>query len=319
MAYFVTGATGFIGRYLVQELLDNREGEIFVLCREGSRARLESLIEEWTADGGDGDRLTPVIGDLGEPDLGVSHRVDHRARRRDRALLPPRRDLRHDRLGRDERDDERRRHPQRHRPGRQARGRRTSTRSPRSRPPATTAGSSTSRCSTRASGCPRRTTGRSSSPRRSSARSARCRGGSTARRSWSGTPRPARWTRSTAPTTSSRCSRGCATTCPAGCRWSASTSATPTWCRSTTSPRRWTTSRHKPGLDGQAFHLVNPEPISTVDLVNTFASAANAPQFAVPVDRSVTARLPTAMLPRALQPGEPRSAPRCAPRRCTWR
>ena len=59
---------------------------------------------------------------------------------------------------------------------------------------------------------------------------------------------------------------------------------------------------HKPGLDGQAFHLVNPEPISTVDLVNTFASAANAPQFAVPVDRSVTARLPTAMLPRALQP-----------------
>ena len=59
---------------------------------------------------------------------------------------------------------------------------------------------------------------------------------------------------------------------------------------------------HKPGLDGQAFHLVNPEPISTVDLVNTFASAAKAPQFAVPVDRSVTARLPIAMLPRALQP-----------------
>ena len=42
MAYFVTGATGFIGRYLVQELLDNREGEIFVLCREGSKGRLES-------------------------------------------------------------------------------------------------------------------------------------------------------------------------------------------------------------------------------------------------------------------------------------
>jgi NAD(P)-dependent dehydrogenase (short-subunit alcohol dehydrogenase family) len=59
---------------------------------------------------------------------------------------------------------------------------------------------------------------------------------------------------------------------------------------------------HKPGLDGQAFHLVNPDPISTVELVNTFASAANAPQFAVPVDRSVTALLPTTLLPRALRP-----------------
>ena len=46
----------------------------------------------------------------------------------------------------------------------------------------------------------------------------------------------------------------------AGCPWSASTSATPTWCRSTTSPRRWTTSPTSPDLDGQAFHLVNPEP-----------------------------------------------------------
>ena len=65
MAYFVTGATGFIGRYLVQELLDNREGEIFVLCREGSKGRLESLIEDWTAEGGDGSRVTPVIGTWG--------------------------------------------------------------------------------------------------------------------------------------------------------------------------------------------------------------------------------------------------------------
>ncbi len=75
MAYFVTGATGFIGRFLVQELVDNREGEIFALCREGSRDRLERLIEEWGTD-----RVTPVIGDLGEPDLGIDHRVDRGAR-----------------------------------------------------------------------------------------------------------------------------------------------------------------------------------------------------------------------------------------------
>ena len=44
MSYFVTGATGFIGRHLVEELLDHREGDVFVLVREGSRARLETLL-----------------------------------------------------------------------------------------------------------------------------------------------------------------------------------------------------------------------------------------------------------------------------------
>ncbi|MDX6327390.1 MAG: hypothetical protein QOK15_3744, partial [Nocardioidaceae bacterium] len=39
MAYFVTGATGFIGRFLMQELLDNREGHVYVLVRQGSQAR----------------------------------------------------------------------------------------------------------------------------------------------------------------------------------------------------------------------------------------------------------------------------------------
>ena len=43
MTYFVTGATGFIGRHLVQELLRNREGEVFVLVREGSQERLAEL------------------------------------------------------------------------------------------------------------------------------------------------------------------------------------------------------------------------------------------------------------------------------------
>jgi short-subunit dehydrogenase len=59
---------------------------------------------------------------------------------------------------------------------------------------------------------------------------------------------------------------------------------------------------HQPDLDGQAFHLVNPEPQSTVGLINTFAAAAKSPQFAVPVDRSVTGMVPTNLLPRALRP-----------------
>ena len=60
---------------------------------------------------------------------------------------------------------------------------------------------------------------------------------------------------------------------------------------------------HLDGYDGQAFHLVNPEPQNTVELVNTFAAAAKGPQFAVPIDRSVTSMLPTNLLPRSLRPG----------------
>jgi thioester reductase-like protein len=67
MSYFVTGATGFIGRYLVSELLENREGEIYLLCRDGSRGRLDALIAQW----GGSPRLVPVIGDLRADKLGV--------------------------------------------------------------------------------------------------------------------------------------------------------------------------------------------------------------------------------------------------------
>ena len=66
--YFVTGATGFIGRHLVERLLD-REGDIHVLVREGSRERLDALIDGWGA--GARERIKPVVGDLGEPMLGV--------------------------------------------------------------------------------------------------------------------------------------------------------------------------------------------------------------------------------------------------------
>ncbi|MEA2132941.1 MAG: hypothetical protein QOC68_850 [Solirubrobacteraceae bacterium] len=67
MSYFVTGATGFIGRHLVERLLE-REGDIYVLVREGSQEKLEALRERW----GGAERVKPVVGDLSQPLLGVS-------------------------------------------------------------------------------------------------------------------------------------------------------------------------------------------------------------------------------------------------------
>ena len=70
--YFVTGATGFIGRHLVERLLE-REGDIYVLVREASRDKLE----RWAGN----DRVKPVVGDLNETNLGVDAstlpRIDH--------------------------------------------------------------------------------------------------------------------------------------------------------------------------------------------------------------------------------------------------
>src|SRR5919108_551583 len=71
MSYFVTGATGFIGRNLVEQLLE-REGLIYVLVREGSRGRLEELRSRWGADEG---RIVPVIGDLSQEKLGCEDQI----------------------------------------------------------------------------------------------------------------------------------------------------------------------------------------------------------------------------------------------------
>jgi NAD(P)-dependent dehydrogenase (short-subunit alcohol dehydrogenase family) len=71
MSYFVTGGTGFIGRNLIECLL-KREGTIYVLVREGSRGRLEELRSRW---GANEERIVPVIGDLSQEKLGCEDRI----------------------------------------------------------------------------------------------------------------------------------------------------------------------------------------------------------------------------------------------------
>jgi NAD(P)-dependent dehydrogenase (short-subunit alcohol dehydrogenase family) len=70
MAYFVTGATGFIGRFLIAELL-KREGTVYALCRAGSLDKLDDLRIRLGTD--DDKRLVAVVGDLSQQRLGVGH------------------------------------------------------------------------------------------------------------------------------------------------------------------------------------------------------------------------------------------------------
>jgi NAD(P)-dependent dehydrogenase (short-subunit alcohol dehydrogenase family) len=67
MTYFVTGATGFIGRHLVERLLDRDDGDIHVLVREGSADKLE----RWQGR----ERVKPVFGDLSQPQLGIDEKA----------------------------------------------------------------------------------------------------------------------------------------------------------------------------------------------------------------------------------------------------
>ena len=67
MAYFVTGATGFIGRRLIAELVDHRRGTIWVLVRPGSEEKLDRFRYRWN----NSSRIVPVPGELTEEGLGV--------------------------------------------------------------------------------------------------------------------------------------------------------------------------------------------------------------------------------------------------------
>lgn len=69
MQYFVTGATGFIGKRLVKALLARRGTTVRFLVRPGSEHKLGALYEYW---GVSNKRAVPVSGDLTAKKLGVA-------------------------------------------------------------------------------------------------------------------------------------------------------------------------------------------------------------------------------------------------------
>jgi NAD(P)-dependent dehydrogenase (short-subunit alcohol dehydrogenase family) len=69
MHYFVTGASGFIGKRLVKKILGRKGAIVYFLARDASPAKLKSLYRYW---GADDKRAIPVLGDMTQPGLAVS-------------------------------------------------------------------------------------------------------------------------------------------------------------------------------------------------------------------------------------------------------
>ncbi|WP_322469452.1 SDR family oxidoreductase [Hydrogenophaga sp. SNF1] len=69
MQYFVTGATGFIGKRLVRRLLQRKGAVVHFLIRRESEGKVAALREYWGVGPA---RAVPVFGDLTEKKLGVS-------------------------------------------------------------------------------------------------------------------------------------------------------------------------------------------------------------------------------------------------------
>jgi NAD(P)-dependent dehydrogenase (short-subunit alcohol dehydrogenase family) len=67
-AYFITGGTGFIGRHLIQRLLQRPHRTLFVLVRQQSLPRFEERLATWHVERG---RIVPVVGDLTAARLGL--------------------------------------------------------------------------------------------------------------------------------------------------------------------------------------------------------------------------------------------------------
>ncbi len=69
MQYFVTGATGFIGKRLVRKLLERKGSVVYFLIRKESQDKVASLRQYWSVSAA---RAVPVFGDLTTKRLGVS-------------------------------------------------------------------------------------------------------------------------------------------------------------------------------------------------------------------------------------------------------
>ncbi len=69
MHYFVTGATGFIGKRLVKTLLARKGAVVHFLVRPGSEVKLDALYKYWGATKA---RAIPVTGDLTTKKLGIA-------------------------------------------------------------------------------------------------------------------------------------------------------------------------------------------------------------------------------------------------------
>jgi NAD(P)-dependent dehydrogenase (short-subunit alcohol dehydrogenase family) len=298
MSYFVTGATGFIGRYLVQELLANREGEIYLLCRESSRGRLDALIAQW----GGSSRLVPVVGDLRADQLGVdpgwiaeqTGSIDHFFHLAAIYDMTASEELNETlNVG--------------------------GTRSALSLAGALGAGVFHQVSSVAASGDYRGLFDESMFDEGQGLPSAYHRTKFESEKIVrEESPVPWRVYRPAVVVGHSETGAmdkidGPYYFFPLFKRMR---DTLPSWLPlvgidlgdTNVVPVDYVAKAmdhlaHLPDRDGEAFHLVNPDPQNTVELVNTFAAAAKAPQFAVPIDRSMTNRLPTAFLPRQFRPG----------------
>ena len=66
MNYFVTGGTGFIGRFLVARLLKREDAVVYLLCRQSSQSKFFDLMDEL---GATEQQLIPVFGDISQSSL----------------------------------------------------------------------------------------------------------------------------------------------------------------------------------------------------------------------------------------------------------